>query len=206
MNLLRTTLYLAGLCVGAYGSGAQLAALVSPAVQAPSAQPEAAVQPPADYVIGPDDVLGVLFWRDETLSGDVVVRPDGKISLPLLNEIEVVGMTPEQLRSVLLTRASKFVEEPSVAVVVRAINSRKVFITGQVARPGSYPLTAPTSVLQLIAVAGGLTDYADSKNVVILRKEKGRPTSLKFNYQDVRKGKKLEQNILLQVGDTVVVP
>lgn len=207
MHLLRNTFYLAGLCVCVYSSAAQVSAVMPADLQTvPSAQPGAAVQAPADYVIGPDDVLGVLFWRDETLSGDVVVRPDGKISLPLLNEIEVAGMTPEQLRGVLLTRASKFVEEPSVAVVVRAINSRKVFITGQVSRPGSYPLTAPTSVLQLIAVAGGLTDYADSKNVVILRKEQGRPISLKFNYQDVRKGKKLEQNILLQVGDTIVVP
>lgn len=193
------------LCALGVSTAAQTPATAQPAA-APPARSSADIVAPADYVIGPDDVLGVLFWRDEALSGDFVVRPDGKISLPLLNEVSVVGMTPEQLREVLLAKAREFVEEPSLAIVVREIHSRKVFITGQVARPGSYPLTSPTTVLQLIALAGGLTDYADGKNIVILRKEAGKEASRKFNYQDVRKGKKLEQNVMLTVGDTVIVP
>jgi polysaccharide biosynthesis/export protein len=164
------------------------------------------VQPPGDFVIGPDDVLGILFWRDEALSGDVVVRPDGKISIPLMNEIVVAGLTPEQLRVKLLEEAKRFVEEPNVTIVVRQINSRKVFVTGQVTRPNAYPLTSPTTVLQIIAIAGGLTEFADGKKITILRTESGKTVSLKFNYDDVRKGKKLEQNILLKAGDTVVVP
>lgn len=196
------------------------AALATPVVAtaqtpSPSTQPRSTaappvrgpqVTPPGDYVIGPEDVLGILFWRDEALSGDVMVRPDGKISIPLMNEIVVAGLTPEQLRAKLLEEAKKFVEEPNVTVVVRQINSRKVFITGQVTRPGAYPLTSPATVLQIIAVAGGLTEFADGEKITILRTENGKSTSLKFNYEDVRKGRKLEQNILLKAGDTIVVP
>ncbi len=191
---------------------AVVCALVATAVvsvgasQAPKGGGKSAVDAPPGYVIGPLDVLEVLFWRDKDLSAEVVVRPDGKISLPLLNDVAVTGMTPEQLRASLLVQAKKFVEDPSVTVVVRQINSRKVFITGQVTRPGSYPLTTATTVLQLLAIAGGLTEFADGKNVTILRQEAGKPQSLKFSYEDVRKGKKLEQNILLRVGDTVIVP
>jgi polysaccharide biosynthesis/export protein len=181
------------------------AAPAQPQTQAPRVTgPE--VKPPADYVIGTEDVLGVLFWRDETMSGDVLVRSDGKISIPLLNEIAVVGLTPDQLRTILLTEAKKFVADPSVTIVVRQINSRKVFVMGQVTHSGSYPLVSPTTVLQALALAGGLTEFADGKNITINRNDNGKQVSLRFNYDDVRKGKKLEQNILLKVGDTVVVP
>jgi polysaccharide biosynthesis/export protein len=161
---------------------------------------------PADYVIGPDDVLTIVFWREKDLSGDVSVRPDGHISLPLMNDIEAAGLTPEQLRLRITEAADKYIEAPTVTVVVKQINSRKVFITGQVNKPGPYPMTGPTTVLQLIAMAGGVLEYADQKNIQILRTENGRPVSLRFNYDEVKRGKKLQQNIALKPGDSVIVP
>jgi len=161
---------------------------------------------PADYVIGPDDVLTVVFWREKDMSTDVAVRPDGMITLPLLNDVQAAGLTPEQLRESLTTAAEKFFEGPTVAVVVKAINSRKVFITGMVSKPGPYPLTGPTTVTQLIAMAGGLHEFAKKKNITILRTENGRETAIRFNYQDVMKRKNLKQNIELKPGDTIIVP
>jgi polysaccharide biosynthesis/export protein len=166
----------------------------------------AGVTPPPDYVIGPDDQLSVVYWRDKDMSADVVVRPDGLISLPLLNDVKASGLTPEQLRASITKGATKFVEEPTVSVVVKAINSRKVFITGQVGKPGPYPLGAPTTVLHLITIAGGVAEYADKSKIIVLRNENGKQTTFKFNYADVTKGKNLAQNIELKPGDTVVVP
>jgi len=159
-----------------------------------------------DYVIGPDDVLTIIVWREKDMSGDVVVRPDGKISLPLVNEVQAAGLTPEQLRTQITEAAGKLFEEPSVTVVVKAINSRKVFVTGQVTKPGPYPLSGPTTVMQLLASAGGVLEYADTENISILRTENGKPMRYRFNYKDVSKGKSLNQNIELKPGDTVVVP
>ena len=165
-----------------------------------------AAQAPAGYTIGTDDQLSVIFWQEKEMSADVTVRPDGKISLPLLNEIEAAGKTPEQLRQVIEEAGRKFLQEPAVTIVVKQINSRKVFITGMVGRPGPYPLTTPTTVLQLIATAGGLQEYADKEHIVIVRSENGRPASYRFNYKEVIQQKKLGQNIELRAGDTVVVP
>jgi polysaccharide export outer membrane protein len=161
---------------------------------------------PSDYVIGPDDILGVNFWRDAEMSGDVTVRPDGMITLPLLRDIKAAGLTPDQLREQVQAAAGKYIEDPNVTVIVRQINSRNVFITGQVGRPGPYGVTGQMTVLQLIAIAGGLTEFANGKNVRITRVTNGKTESLKFNYKDVANGKNLEQNILLRPGDTVVVP
>jgi polysaccharide export outer membrane protein len=161
---------------------------------------------PAGYVIGSDDVLTIVFWREKDLSADVVVRPDGKISLPLLNDVVAAGYTPEQLRAQLVKTAAKFLEDPNATVVVKEIHSRKVFVTGQVGKSGSYPLTGDMNVLQAIAHAGGLLEYADGKNIVVLRTENGQERNFKFNYKDVVKGKNLQQNILLKPGDTIVVP
>lgn len=164
------------------------------------------VATPPDYVIGPDDVLAIIVWRDKDLSAEVAVRPDGKISLPLLNDVHAAGLTPEQLRQQVTEAAGKYVEEPTVSVIVKAVNSRKVFITGQVGKPGPYPLMGPTTVLQLIASAGGVLEYADTKNIRIMRSENGKPVSLRFNYKDVIQGKSLNQNIQLRPGDTIIVP
>jgi polysaccharide export outer membrane protein len=161
----------------------------------------------ANYVIGPDDVLSVLFWRDKDMTADVVVRPDGKISLPLINDIQAGGLTPSELCEAVKAVARRYVEDPSVTVVVKQINSRKLFITGQVEKPGPYPMSGPTTVLQLIATAGGLKEFNDGKRILIMRTDKaGKQTSYVFNYRQVTEGKKLEQNIELRPGDTVVVP
>jgi polysaccharide export outer membrane protein len=175
---------------------------------ATAAVPATSVAPP-DYVIGPDDVLSVSFWRDKDLSADVVVRPDGKVSLQLVNEVQAAGLTPEQFRVAVAEAASKFVEDPTVTVVVKQINSRKVFVVGEVNKPGTYVLGGPMTVLQLIALAGGLSEYADKANIVILRAERrqdGEPLSVRVNYNDLMKRKNLKQNIELKPGDTVMVP
>lgn len=173
----------------------------------PAAPPTAAasVALPAGYTIGPDDVLVVMFWREKDLSAEVAVRPDGMITLPLLNDVKAAGLTPDQLREAVEKAAAAFVEEPNVTVAVKQINSRRVFITGNVAKPGTYPLTGTTTVLQLIAIAGGLNEYADEKGIAVMRVEGGKTISLKFNYKDVTRGRKLEQNVELKPGDTVVV-
>jgi polysaccharide export outer membrane protein len=165
-----------------------------------------AVEPPPGYVIGPEDVLAVVFWREKDLSVDAAVRPDGRITVPLLNDLPAAGLTPDQLRERIQTAAAKFVEDPSVTVVVKAINSRKVFITGNIGKSGQYPLAGPTTVMQLIAMAGGLQEFADSDKILIMRTEDGKQVAKRFNYEDVREGKNLNQNIELQPGDTVIVP
>ena len=193
-------------------AAASLAAQQKPASNGTAATPPAGVTipagvvPPADYVIGPDDVLAVVFWREKEMSTEVTVRPDGKITLPLLNDLQASGLTPEQLRDVVSKAAAQYIEVPAVTVVVKAINSRKVFITGQVGKQGAFPLAGPTTVMQMLATAGGVHEFADTKNIMILRTENGRQTAFRFNYNDVRKGKNLKQNIELKPGDTIIVP
>jgi polysaccharide export outer membrane protein len=177
----------------------------APRPATPPAAP-AGVTPPSGYVIGADDVLVIVFWQDKDMSGEVSVRPDGKISLPLINDIHAAGLTPSQLRDSLEEAAAKFLREPNATVVVKQINSRKVFITGQVTKPGGYSLTAPTTVLQHIAMAGGLLEYAKSDSIVVLRTQNGKKLSYRFNYKEVAQQKRLDQNVELQVGDTVLVP
>jgi polysaccharide export outer membrane protein len=151
-------------------------------------------------------VLTVVFWRDKEMSADVVVRPDGRISLPLLQDVEAAGYSPDELRARLVKLAAKYLEEPNATVVVKEIHSRKVFVTGQVGKPGSYPLIGEMNVLQMIAHVGGLLEYADAKNIVVLRHENGNERRFKFNYKDVVKGKSMDQNIRLKPGDTIIVP
>jgi polysaccharide biosynthesis/export protein len=179
-----------------------------PASPAPSATsvPAVAAALPPEYLIGSEDVLSIIFWRDKEMSSEVSVRPDGMISLPLLNDVHAAGLTPQQLQERIVEESKKFVEDPSVTVVVKAINSRKVFITGEIGKPGPYPLTGPTTVLQLIAVAGGLRDYARGDKIAIMRVENGKPVSYRFNFKEVMKKKNLKQNIELKPGDTIIVP
>jgi len=182
-------------------------AQAAPAAARPPAGTPASAATPPDYVIGPNDVLTLVFWRDKDMSGDVSVRPDGKISVPLVNDVQAAGLTPDQLRQQLTTAAAKYLQDPTVTVVVKEINSRKVFITGQVSKPGPYALSGPMTVLQLIAMAGGLLEYANAKNIVIMRTdERGRSVSFLFNYKDVTRRKNVTQNIELKPGDTVIVP
>ena len=177
--------------------------------ETPAAMPAGAavgVTPPPDYVIGPDDVLSVFVWRDKDLSGDVLVRPDGKVTLPLINEVQAAGLTPDELRLILTKAYSKLLEEPIVTVQAKQINSRKVFITGQISKPGPYPIMGPISILQLIAIAGGVLEYADSENIQVIRVEKGNPINYKVNYKDLSRGKNLKQDIELKPGDRILVP
>jgi polysaccharide export outer membrane protein len=179
-----------------------------PKIASPKSAPPVAggVVPPSGYIIGPEDVLSILFWREKNLSGDVIVRPDGRISLPLLNDIQAAGLTTDELREKVMAEANKFVEDSTATVVVKQINSRKVFITGNVTKPGLYPLAGPLNVLQLIALAGGLLEFADASSIRVMRTENGNQVAFPFNYKRISEGKDLKQNIELKPGDTVVVP
>ena len=182
---------------------------LSAAQSAPPAAAAADKQPslPSDYVIGVEDVLGVVFWReqDKSLSTDVVVRPDGKISVPMLNDIVAAGMTPEQLAAAVQQAASKYIRDAAATVIVREIRSRKVFVIGEVNRPGTVQIGNQMTVLQVIAEAGGFLETAKKGDVVIVRKEASGERRFKFNYNDVVRGKKPEQNIIMVPGDIVLV-
>jgi polysaccharide export outer membrane protein len=176
-------------------------------VARPGPASPAAVAPARDaYLIGPEDVLSIVFWKEKDLSGDVTVRPDGKVTLPLLNDIQAEGRTPDELRDAIKEAARTFVEDPNPTVIVKEIKSRRVFITGQVDKPGPYVLNGDTTVLQLIAMAGGLREFADGANITIIRKGPEGTAVHAFNYRDVLKRRGLAQNIQLKPGDTVVVP
>ena len=178
---------------------------------APSAASSAAAVSPEfvlgpEFVIGPEDILTVVFWREKEMSGDVTVRPDGKITLLLLGEIQAAGWTPSRLGADIQTAAAKYLADPNVTVIVRQINSRLAFITGEVNVPGAYPLTGPRSIMQLIALAGGVLEYAKLGEITVLREDQGQSRAFRFSYEDVARGRRLQQNFLLQPGDTVVVP
>jgi len=160
---------------------------------------------PKDYVIGIADVLNVVSWRDKELSADVVVRPDGKISLPMLNDVPAAGMTPEQLAAAVQKAATKFVRDPGITVIVKEIHSRKVYVVGEVAKPGSVNLGSELNVLQAIAEAGGFLEAANKSDVVIVRIEDGEERRFKFNYNEVVRGKNVAQNIRLVPGDTILI-
>ncbi len=159
-----------------------------------------------DYVIGPGDVIEIQVWREPNLSKTIPVRPDGKITLPLLNDVKAAGLTPLELKRRIEKGLSRFVENPTVSVAVNEINSRNVYVMGKVNTPGQYPLRAGLTVLQALSLAGGFAEWADEGHIIILRKENGKQIRIKFNYKKVSKGKDLEQNILLKPGDTIIVP
>jgi polysaccharide export outer membrane protein len=178
-------------------NGADVAGTVDRAMQPPS---------PDGYVIGEQDVLTITVWKERELSGNVVVRPDGKITLPLVDEIQVVGLTPTQLRAVLVEKLKPFVTIPQLTVAVSQINSRKVYLIGEVGKTGTFQINSATTVLQILAQAGGVKDFAKRKDIYVLRNEQGKQVRHRFNYDEVIRGKKSEQNILLQPADTIVVP
>lgn len=161
---------------------------------------------PSGYTIGADDLLSIRFWGDTQLSADVVVRPDGKISVPLINDIQAAGLTPEQLGTSLEKAALKFIMEPDATVIVREVRSRKVFVLGQgVAKQGVVILNSDMTVLQALAAAGGLLEYANRNDITILRNENGREKRFKFKFDEVTQGKNIQQNIQLQPNDTILV-
>ena len=169
-------------------------------VTPPPATTPTHVLPPPGYIIGPDDVLGIVFWREKDLSAEVVVRPDGMITLPLLEDIKVAGLTPAELKQKVMAEASKLVTDANVTVIVKQINSRKVFITGHVARPGGYALTAPMTVVQLIALAGGLLEFADRTKIRVMRADKLGAEALRVNYKQLANGEDLQPEHRAQAG------
>ena len=160
---------------------------------------------PKDYVIGSEDTIMVSVWNEEKLTATLPVRPDGKISMPLLNDVQASGLTPMQLADALTEKLKKFVADPRVTVVVTQMNSQKVFMLGEVSHTGALPLLPNMTVLQALATSG-FSQFANTKKIYILRIENGKQLKLLFNYKAVVKGEQMEQNILLKPGDTVVVP
>jgi polysaccharide export outer membrane protein len=158
------------------------------------------------YRIGPQDVLRIDVWREEQLTRTVPVRPDGKVTLPLLNDVQAAGLTPMQLAGVLSEGLKKYINNPQVTVTITEINSRRIYVTGEVARAGAFPLLPNMTVLQALTSGGGFTQFAKIKNIYVLRTEGGKQVKHPFNYKDVINGKKPEDNIQLQAGDVIVVP
>lgn len=158
-----------------------------------------------DYKIGPEDLLDISVWKNPELSRTVPVRPDGKVSLPLVNDIQAAGLTPTALRQQLIDRLAEFIPAPEVAVIVREVHSMKVAVVGSVKTPGRYELKSAATVLEMIAMAQGFTDFASRDRVVILRQENGETKRIPFNYRKVAAGDE-QANLVVQPGDIVVVP
>jgi len=158
------------------------------------------------YVIGPEDVLDINVWKEPDMTRSVPVRPDGKISLPLINDVQAAGSTPQQLAAAVTEKLRKYLTGPQVTVIVTAINSQRVFVVGEVLRAGAFPLIPGMTVLQALANAGGFTTFANVKKIHVMRVVNGKHTELPFNYREVLKGDNPDQNIKLEPGDTVVVP
>lgn len=167
----------------------------------PTAETPAAPVDPKAYRIGPEDVLSIMVWREKELSGMFVVRPDGRITLPLAGEIAVAESTPEQVQAKVIELYSKFINKPEVSVSLARVGSKKYYLVGMVMRTGEFPLVVPINVLQAINSAGGFQEFANKKKVVILRGDK----QIKFNYEEVIKGKNMTQNIQVEHGDHIIV-
>ena len=157
---------------------------------------------PKTYVIGAQDILMIKVWREMDFTGPYTVRPDGKISMPLVGDVQASGLTPERLGEQLKQALSNFINSPDVSVSLQTVGSKKFYITGEVNRAGEYTLATPTKVFDALSNAGGFRDFANKKKIIIIRGTE----RIKFNYQDILKGKSLEQNIFLENGDTIVVP
>jgi polysaccharide export outer membrane protein len=167
--------------------------------------PAAGAEDPS-YKIGPQDVLRVDVWREDQLTRTVPVRPDGKITLPLLNDVQAAGLTPMELAGNLREELKKFITNPQVTVSVTEINSRRIYVNGEVNKSGAFQLLPHMTVLQALSGSGGFTAFARIKNIYVLRNENGKSVRIPFNYKEAIRGKNPEQNIELQPGDVVVVP
>jgi polysaccharide export outer membrane protein len=181
----------------------------SPASEKAASVKQASVVPASkggpEYVIGPEDVLHVAVWKEADLTATLPVRPDGKISLPLLNDVQAAGMTPEQLSESLTVRLKKYIADPRVTVVVTAINSKRIYVNGEVLHAGPMPMSPNMTVLQALSSAG-LNQFAKTKGIYVLRTANGKQEKLPVNYRKLLKGEQIDQNYLLQTGDTIVVP
>jgi polysaccharide export outer membrane protein len=158
-----------------------------------------------EYVIGPEDVLHIAVWKENDLTATLPVRPDGKISLPLLDDVQAAGLTPKQLADLVTGKLRKYIADPRVTVVVTQINSKRIYLIGEVLHPGAMPMLPNMTVLQALSSAG-LNQFANTKRIYLLRTENGKQQKLPVNYRKLVKGEQIEQNYLLQPGDTIVVP
>lgn len=158
-----------------------------------------------EYVIGPEDALHIAVWREADLTASLPVRPDGKISLPLLDDVQAAGLTPKQLANSITEKLKKFLADPRVTVVVTQINSKRIYLVGEVLHVGATPMLPNMTVLQALSSAG-LSQFANTKRIYVLRTENGKQQKLPVNYRKLVKGEQIEQNYLLQPGDTIVVP
>ena len=164
------------------------------------------VAPTPDYQINPGDVLQISVWREEDLQREVLVRPDGKFSFPLAGDIDAKNKSIGQVRKLLTERLSKYIPDLVVSVAVLQINGNKVYVIGQVNRPGDFIVNPQVDVLQALSLAGGTTPFAEVNDIKILRRTNDELSAIEFRYSDIEKGKRLNRNILLQAGDVVVVP
>jgi len=186
-------------------------AVTAAAQQAPKAsENDAAVvarvmAPAGDYQIGPEDVLDISVWKNQELSRKVPVRPDGKISLPLVNDIQAAGLTPSELRQQLAAKLAEFVPTPEVSVVVAEVQSYKVAVVGAVKTPGRFTLRSPATVLECLALAQGFTEFSNKERIVVLRANGASTTRIPFNYRKVADGNE-QENFLIKPGDIIVVP
>jgi polysaccharide export outer membrane protein len=214
--LLKPALRMACLCIAASLAVGQSSASQDQATRSRSkqSQPSPGVAsgtipaPPGDdYIIGPEDILDITVWKQTELSGHVPVRPDGKISVPLIGEVEAAGLTPPKLADVITEKLKTYITKPQVNVMVMEVRSQFVNIVGEVSKPGRYELTQPMTILDAISNAGGPTQFAKLKKIYVLRAQaKGVQQTLFFDYKAVIKGRKLQENIYLKRGDTLVVP
>ena len=158
------------------------------------------------YHLQPGDVITVSVWKETDLQTEVLVRPDGGFSFPLAGEVDAVGKTVEDIRLILVDRLKRYIPNPVVTVAVKTIGGNRIYVVGKVIHAGDFPLSSPIDVMQAIALAGGTTSFAAINDIVILRRQNGAQQALHFHYSDVARGRELSQNVLLQSGDTVVVP
>lgn len=158
------------------------------------------------YRLQPGDIITVSVWKETDLQSEVLVRPDGAFTFPLAGEVNAVGKTVDDIRTVLADRLKRYIPNPVVTVAIKTIGGNRIYVVGRVNRAGDFPLSSPMDVMQAIALAGGATPFAAINDIVILRRQNGEQQALHFHYSDVARGRELSQNVLLQTGDTVVVP
>lgn len=183
---------------------AALAAFILMAGYVTSASADAV--PGLAYRLQPGDQLVVSVWKETELQTETIIRPDGGVSLPLAGELRAAGRTVEELRAEIEQRLSKFVPDAAVTVATKAVLGNRIFVLGKVNKPGDFMLARPTDIMQALSLAGGTTPFAELDGIRVLRRENGKLRAIEFHYTDVERGRRLEQNIILEAGDTVVVP
>ena len=207
VHVLKLPVWILPLLASLFATGAFAAEPVTKKTLAPDQAP-ARTQPPAEviYLLSPEDILEISVWKEESLTKQVVVRPDGAFSFPLVGDVQATAKTVEQIREEIKERLKRYIPEPVVSVSLLKVTGYKIYVIGRVNKPGEFVTGRFVDVLQALAMAGGLTPFAAENDIRILRRVDGKEYVRNFRYADVRNGQHLEQNIMLRSGDTVVVP